>query len=89
MKVRPLLLGFVLTLLVALFVHPAVAVFLTAQMGLSPMWAQPVAFLGVWLGAQLVYSLLVKLVLGRDGRNQGCPSSSRRFTCAPNCRALA
>ncbi len=77
------LVGFVLTLLVALLWHPQVAAFLTAQMGLAPMWAQPVAFLGVWLGTQLVYSLLVKLLLGRVMLRASRSSLNRSLAVIP------
>jgi uncharacterized protein YkwD/uncharacterized membrane protein required for colicin V production len=77
------LVGFVLTLLVAFLWHPAVAEWLTAQGGLAPLWARPLAFLGVWLGAQLVYSLFVRLALGNLMRRASRSSLNRSLAVIP------
>lgn len=77
------LVGFVLTLLVAFLGHPPVADLLTARLGLAPLWARPVAFLGVWLGAQLVYSLLVRLALGKVMQRASRSSLNRALAVIP------
>jgi uncharacterized protein YkwD len=60
-----------------------VADWLAAQWGLAPLWARPVAFLGLWLGAQLVYSLLVKLLLSQVMLRASRSSLNRSLAVIP------
>jgi uncharacterized protein YkwD len=77
------LVGFLLTLLVAFLGHPPVADLLSERWGLAPLWARPVAFVGVWLGAQLVYSILVKLLLSRVMQRASRSSLNRSLAVIP------
>jgi uncharacterized protein YkwD len=59
------LVGFVLTLLAALLLTAPLADWLTRQIGVSELWAAPIAFLLIWLAAQLVFTGISRLILHR------------------------
>jgi len=59
------LVGFVLTLLAALLVTAPLADWLTRQIGVSELWAAPIAFLLIWLAAQIVFTAISRLILHR------------------------
>ena len=61
------LLGFAVSLILAFALSPALAFWLSTQFNLSPIWSQPIAFVGIWFLVELVFSLLERLLLERIG----------------------
>ncbi|HMA33547.1 MAG TPA: CvpA family protein [Chloroflexia bacterium] len=57
--------GFVLTLTAALLFTAPVAAWLDTHTGVPQLWTPPLAFLGLWLGAQLLYTGIAHVLLRR------------------------
>jgi uncharacterized protein YkwD len=65
LQVAVALVGFVITLVAALTLTPALASWLADHTTLDQLWVSPVAFLIIWAGTQVVYAGISRLFLQR------------------------
>jgi uncharacterized protein YkwD/uncharacterized membrane protein required for colicin V production len=63
------LLGFAVSLMLAFALSPSLSGWLSSQFALSPIWSEPIAFLGIWFLVEVLFSLLERLLLERIGYN--------------------
>jgi uncharacterized protein YkwD/uncharacterized membrane protein required for colicin V production len=64
-QVATSLAGFVITLAAALALTPALAGWLATQMSVPQLWAPPVAFLVIWVAAQVLFMAVSRALLRR------------------------
>jgi uncharacterized protein YkwD/uncharacterized membrane protein required for colicin V production len=77
------LLGFVLSLIVAFTFFAPVSEFLNRQFGWSPIWTKPLAFLGVWIVAEVVLGTGERAILRRFGYTLQESTSNRVLAVIP------
>ena len=75
--------GFVVALLLAFNLYPPVAQFLTDTFGWAPLWAKPVAFVGLWLIVEAIFGLIEALLWRKLGYELRASAANRWLAVVP------
>src|SRR5262245_48756027 len=63
------LVAFIAAFVVSFALYPVLAQFMTDHFGWSPVWSRPVAFVGLWLTIELLFSWVARLISSRMSFN--------------------
>ncbi|MDQ6694223.1 MAG: CvpA family protein [Chloroflexota bacterium] len=63
------LLGFIVALVLSFGFYPGAATFLSSKFGWSPVWAKPLAFIGIWLITELILGVAEGVFVARSAKN--------------------
>jgi uncharacterized protein YkwD/uncharacterized membrane protein required for colicin V production len=77
------LVGFALSLIVAFTFFPPISDWLSAQFDWSPIWSTPVAFVGLWIVSELVFTILERVITHSFGYRLQQSAGNRALAVLP------
>jgi uncharacterized protein YkwD/uncharacterized membrane protein required for colicin V production len=75
--------GFVLAFVLSLLLYPLVAAWLAGQLGWSPIWSKPAAFVALWIVTEMLVSFVGRHLISRQSYDARSSNANRVLAVIP------